>query len=204
MSPTTRNRLNSTSANSSSQKLSANNSPSDLTLQVFTKQLNKLSDKIITEISNVRSDFNAKFDILERTWIDKFNLLQQQVNSLAEQINQVQVIPPPQQNGSNNNEEVNSLRQQIDLIERRELACDAVLFGVPMIPNENIEQYFNSLCSSLSCELTVKNIFRPKHTNPDNTPIVIKFNSVNDRNLLLKAATLYRENNDRTLRLGDK
>lgn len=185
----------------------ANTSNVSLTLSPLEDRLSKQHEALIetlrTQIAKIRTDFLSTIADLEKTWAARF----ENVNStLANVIGRVESI---EANAETKvlKEKLLDVNNHIDTLERKEIAADAVLFGVPVLDDENLESYINTLCNTINCTPPViRNIFRAKSRSANNRrppPIVVQFSKVHDRNSVLHAAAVHRKNQRRELCLHD-
>lgn len=101
--------------------------------------------------------------------------------------------------------ELFSAKQAIEAAANKTVATDAVLYGVPFNPDENLKTIYHRLCHTLNImPPTLKAIIRTRPTkSSNNSVILIKFNLPHDRNFLLKSLALYRKQCTKSLCLRD-
>lgn len=184
-----------------------------LTLKVLEEHLTKHTDllrhSLMEEISMFRNEIILKIEEIKDAWMQRFDELNVNMSTLTERITKLEEHTNAVSHA--HNAEVLALRQQINALERKEVVGDAVLFGIPELPDENLKHLFNRLCHTIDCKPPpLKNIFRARRRINSNTTvlttpssIVLKFNSFQDRNAVLKAASNYRKLNNRELSLRD-
>lgn len=205
--------LPSTPTHSPSLAIKQVNNDTALTVKVLEDHLTKQAESMrlgfAEEISKMRSEFLLKFDEIIESWCHRFDEVNKTISRIAERLDQFE-------EGTNtamelHNAEIIALQQRVNALERKEIACDAVLFGVPMVPDENLKSLFNRLCHSIACKPpTLVNIFRSKNPNKNNNnnstatpPIVLKFSNSQERNAVLISAANFRKQNASELRLVD-
>ncbi|XP_055838637.1 uncharacterized protein LOC129906762 [Episyrphus balteatus] len=174
------------------------------TVNIWTDKLNKVNTTI-TEIINRVECIEAKsFDALT---LGLDNKLATASTTITDLVRRVDIIEGKSADMRELGSKVSSLQQHIDESEKKEIAADAVLFGVPCLPEENLTLIFNRLCSTANCKPTsIKNIFRSRSRNsasPVSPPVIIKFACVQEKYSTLKSITVYRkkkQNNQLSLR----
>lgn len=205
-----------------------------VTLIDFEERLAKLTDDIVSRISTemnlLRNDVIYRISLIEdrlathakdvETSLEKLQSRQEEaelkikeveksLKSLQEQGEDMKMHLAESQTLEG---EVADLQKRCDVLERREIAADAIIFGIPQLPNENLKTIFHHLCHSIDCmPPTLKAVFRsqrqrrnngPPITDKTDTPIIVKFSSPHERNTVLQAVALFCKN-ERQLCLQD-
>lgn len=91
-------------------------------------------------------------------------------------------------------------------LDNKFVASDAVMFGVPQLPEENLKSLYNHLCHTLDIKPpVVLDLFRsrPIQNSHKNTSIIIKFKSPYEKNFLLTSIAKHIKTNKTQLCLND-
>ena len=98
--------------------------------------------------------------------------------------------------------EIESLKVKIEVINVKHLTTDAILIGIPTLPEEDLKITFNTMCHTLDYQLPkLCRIFRASHR--EDSIIIVKFFTAHDKNTTLKAFADFRKKNSRHLMLSD-
>lgn len=168
---------------------------------IISESEERLSKKIDDEIATLKSsieDMNKRIRII-KTQLITVDTIKQENEQLKQQLNQ-------------HNDSINNILKRLEETEekhkQKEISSDALLQGVPFLPQENLRLMFDNMCAQVGGlqPPSLKNIFRLKTQNNNNyphAPIVIKFLSPTDKSMVLRSIANHRKTSQQPLRLRD-
>lgn len=160
--------------------------------------------RITKELKDLRSEFMQRFEIIENNLSAHVKYTNKSIESLQVRVTKLETHL---ETFNVMKEEVADLQARCDTFERKEVAADAVLLGIPQLPNEDLMSIFNKICHTVQCVPTsLKAAFRTQQQNKNilhNSPIILKFSSPKERNTVLKCVALFHKTNKRLLHLED-
>ena len=179
-----------------------------LTADILSEHPSKQAESIklgfAKEISCLRDDFLLKIEEVSSNWSKRFDGINKTVTNLIDRVNQLE--ENFNKSTQHQQAEITTLQKQCRDLQKKEVSCDAILFGIPALPDENLTNLFNTLCHTIKCKPPpLTNIFRTKKSNNNSStsPIVIKFCNSYERNTVLMSAANHRKQHGTELRLPD-
>lgn len=108
-------------------------------------------------------------------------------------------------------QDIKRLELITDEIDRERVSSDAVIFGIPESPDENLENIFHSICSTVNIQPPRFNkVFRVKsrprsstHERTSDASIILKLADKREKQSLMRAVARYRKNKKCSLKLSD-
>lgn len=172
---------------------------SQITSQIADSE-KTITDKIskdVTELKLSIESINTRLSLIEAKQAE-FEPLKEEIRELKQQILE-------------QDDKIKTISMQLESNDEHQLLketmSDALLHGVPLLPNENLRLIFNQLCTNLNFKSpTIKSIFRirPKtDTESPSPPIVIKFFTPHDKLFVLRSIAEYRRTTKAPLQLHD-
>lgn len=99
--------------------------------------------------------------------------------------------------------EIKTLKNKLEAHENNTISSDVILYNIPTDQRE-LRTLFNNLCFTLDLVVPgVKDLFRVGTKGSVSNPIIVKFHSSFERNLLLRTIANYKRTNNRQLNLKD-
>lgn len=158
--------------------------------------------KLIDALENNINKLNDRVTVLE-TFFARVECLEGEVNK---------IISTTPLNNNNNEDtafsnntvcaEITNLKAQIEALNVKNLAADAILIGIPTLAGEILKNIFNNICHTLNLQPPkLCRIFRASQR--EDSIIIVKFLSAHDKNTTLKAFADFRKRNSRQLILRD-
>jgi len=103
--------------------------------------------------------------------------------------------------------DLNKLQVKFSRMEQNSVASNLMIRGIPMDENISLPDTFTALCNTIVCqEVTPLSIYRLKNSIRNNTStdagVVVKLRSPSDKSAVLKAAAIFRKNNNTNLQLN--
>lgn len=175
-----------------------------LTQQSFHAELSKHTDVIITslkcELTNTRNELLLKIQNIEQQLAENVKNINSAIFDLSQRVSSIEHVVTNSLTG-----EVSELRKRCDMLERKEFIADAVVFGIPQLPKENLTNIINTLCDNIKITPPMlKSSFRTKPRNRSDEPAaILHFASAGERNKMLRALSDFRKKNKRQLLLSD-
>lgn len=155
--PATRNKshkdaLSSLSNSSSLSTRHLNNDKGILSIKVLEDQLAKhsasLRHSFVEEMNKMRSEFFNKIEEVKVRWAQRFDSINNTISNIIARVDKIEENTSAA--AQLHNAEILALRLQVNVLERREVASDAVLYGVPELPDENLTHLFKKNSVTLS------------------------------------------------------
>lgn len=182
------------------------NSLPAVTLVEMEQRLSKVTEEIVSRISaemkSLRYDLTQRIALIEQNLAVHVKEIDKSLYDLHKRVEEMETHLAESQTLKR---EVADLQRRCESYEKREIAADAVLFGIPQLPGENVETIFHRLCHTIDCTPpTLKSAFRTqKQSKTYDSPIIFKFSSPQEKNSVLTSVALYRKRNNRQLCLQD-
>lgn len=131
--------------------------------QFLSTKLDEFSDQILKLKSEVVK-LRAENDYLKKSFAD----LSSKTNTVTKAVHKQEA--------------------EIDLQRRSELSCNAIVLGVPRIPNEDIKALVNITCKTIGFNdenSSIVSCIRLPSTKADNNPIRITFNNIHAKEIFI-------------------
>ncbi|XP_036346925.1 uncharacterized protein LOC118756261 [Rhagoletis pomonella] len=168
--------------------------------------LERLEAKLEASIENII----MKIKESEERVMEKIGEISAEITNLKSAMKAVDVrvsaLESLRYESNDQNKEVITLCQQVDELENALVATDVIIYGVPLIAEENLTSLFSKLCTSINLTpLPARSTFRLRKNNSNKkpSPIIVKLNSSYDRSLLFKAIAGFFKANRTSLTLRD-
>lgn len=164
------------------------------------RQLDDFNSELKSTIQDMHNILLAKLDTIVADFNRRFEDVNKSISALTVRI---EVLEQTSESVlcSQLTNEISTLQNKIDSMERDKLCSDAILHGVPMTADEDLNCMYSRLCTAIECTPAPvpKEIFRTKPKgNLGNSAIIIKFSSVADKIAVLRSAnTTYRKTKKR-------
>jgi len=104
--------------------------------------------------------------------------------------------------------DVHNLGQHVSKLEENTIASNVIIRGIPIDETINLSDLFKTLCTEIKCtDITAENIYRLKNIKKRNinattdAGVIVKLKSPTEKVQLLKAAAVFRKENNCTLSL---
>lgn len=181
--------------------LKIKNSNSDLSL--LWQEIKDQGESIRARISYLEDNIATKIQSVEEKMVESCLQIKTDISALSERVSALEVC---MEDVNKLKSEVLTLRTQIHDQQQMNIAKDAILVGIPSVPDENLHFVFNNLCHSLGCQPPVlRHIFRtkPKNKNTSDSIIILKFNTLHEKGFILKSMAKFRKSKGRQISLND-
>lgn len=153
--------------------------------ELISDYLSKHADKLIGKIERSQQFLSDKLDDFN----DEIFKLKAEIGKLKvenEQLKKSLAILSTE--AATVSDAVHKQEVDLDLHQRAQLSANAILLGIPRIPNENTETLFDATCRTLGIETNSNSIVsctRVTVSKGENHPIRVCFKNVHDKETLI-------------------
>lgn len=145
----------------------------------------KLIEQIKNEISTVRNELLTKISDISTSFTNEMADIRVATSSLNNEITLLK---------QQINQQDNRLMQQEDIIQRQERKNSLIIRNLPVFPEENLQEVFQNICSTLKCDLPspLPLLFRLKNklVIPSTKQRILRSNSTSSKKSINDAAVL--------------
>lgn len=203
------------------RKLSQGNSkyPSDPDLTEINKIRKRKQNPDLQEIASLREDVTKMFEELKSDQDKKFNLICDIIQEMREYRKEVlesnnkfekilentvsccnelkKSVERISEEHSEAKNKISILEQQLEQVQRHQLASSLEILNIPRQDNENLEGIILKLHSSLGVNIAESDISQIHRNNSiKRKPVIVQYNNIKSRNEVLKAIKQYNKTNN--------